>query len=89
MQLMKKLGMYLFFSGQCKNFNDWFSSTQLSLKDCFEPSETKPILEERLQRLKVKYLNVVISKADCSSRVALFTRETLLGAELNSSGFIT
>ncbi|OWK58801.1 Nesprin-2 [Lonchura striata] len=37
---------------QCKNFNDWFSSTQLSLKDCFEPSETKSILEERLQRLK-------------------------------------
>ncbi|XP_042654923.1 nesprin-2 isoform X2 [Tyto alba] len=37
---------------QCKNFNDWFSSTQLSLKDCFEPSETKLILEERLQRLK-------------------------------------
>uniref|UniRef100_A0A8C3KFK5 Spectrin repeat containing nuclear envelope protein 2 n=1 Tax=Calidris pygmaea TaxID=425635 RepID=A0A8C3KFK5_9CHAR len=37
---------------QCKNFNDWFSSTQLSLKDCFDPSETKMILEERLQRLK-------------------------------------
>ncbi|XP_010138785.1 PREDICTED: nesprin-2-like, partial [Buceros rhinoceros silvestris] len=37
---------------QCKNFNDWFSSTQLSLKDCFDPSETKPVLEERLQRLK-------------------------------------
>ncbi|XP_075359887.1 nesprin-2 isoform X2 [Mycteria americana] len=37
---------------QCKNFNDWFSSTQLSLKDCFDPSETKSILEERLQRLK-------------------------------------
>ncbi|KAM9013927.1 nesprin-2 [Ara ararauna] len=37
---------------QCKNFNDWFSSTQLSLKECFDPSETKPILEERLQRLK-------------------------------------
>ncbi|XP_009990126.1 PREDICTED: nesprin-2-like, partial [Tauraco erythrolophus] len=37
---------------QCKNFNDWFSSTQLSLKDCFDPSETKLILEERLQRLK-------------------------------------
>ncbi|XP_021259548.1 nesprin-2 isoform X4 [Numida meleagris] len=37
---------------QCKNFNDWFSSTQLSLKDCFDPSETKQILEERLQRLK-------------------------------------
>ncbi|XP_005047765.1 PREDICTED: nesprin-2 [Ficedula albicollis] len=36
----------------CKNFNDWFSSTQLSLKDCFEPSEAKPILEERLERLK-------------------------------------
>ncbi|XP_009068906.1 PREDICTED: nesprin-2-like, partial [Acanthisitta chloris] len=37
---------------QCKNFNDWVSSTQLSLKDCFDPSETKLILEERLQRLK-------------------------------------
>ncbi|NXK56413.1 SYNE2 protein, partial [Chauna torquata] len=37
---------------QCKNFNDWFSSTQLSLKDCFDPSETKQVLEERLQRLK-------------------------------------
>ncbi|XP_075568151.1 nesprin-2 [Pelecanus crispus] len=37
---------------QCKNFNDWFSSTQMSLKDCFDPSETKSILEERLQRLK-------------------------------------
>ncbi|KAM6273721.1 nesprin-2-like [Porphyrio hochstetteri] len=37
---------------QCKNFNDWFSSTQLSLKDCFDPSETKVILEERLQKLK-------------------------------------
>ncbi|XP_054017708.1 nesprin-2 [Dryobates pubescens] len=37
---------------QCKNFNDWFSSTQLSLKDCFDPPETKPMLEERLQRLK-------------------------------------
>ncbi|XP_037249263.1 nesprin-2 isoform X1 [Falco rusticolus] len=36
---------------QCKNFNDWFSSTQLSLKDCFDLSETKPIMEERLQRL--------------------------------------
>uniref|UniRef100_A0A8C3V6R4 Nesprin-2 n=1 Tax=Catharus ustulatus TaxID=91951 RepID=A0A8C3V6R4_CATUS len=36
----------------CKNFNDWFSSTQLSLKDCFEPSETKTTLEERLERLK-------------------------------------
>ncbi|KAM6392914.1 nesprin-2 [Pluvialis apricaria] len=38
---------------QCKNFNDWFSSAQLSLKDCFDPSETKTILEERLQRLKL------------------------------------
>ncbi|XP_067151183.1 nesprin-2 [Apteryx mantelli] len=37
---------------QCKNFNDWFSSTQLSLKDCFDPSETKQMLEEKLQRLK-------------------------------------
>ncbi|NWX82754.1 SYNE2 protein, partial [Nothoprocta pentlandii] len=37
---------------QCKNFNDWFSSTQLSLKDCFDPSETKQMLEEKTQRLK-------------------------------------
>ncbi|XP_030307946.1 nesprin-2 [Calypte anna] len=37
---------------QCKNFNDWFSSTQLSLKDCFNPSETKPMMEEKRQRLK-------------------------------------
>uniref|UniRef100_G1NLB5 Spectrin repeat containing nuclear envelope protein 2 n=1 Tax=Meleagris gallopavo TaxID=9103 RepID=G1NLB5_MELGA len=37
---------------QCKNFNDWFSSTQLSLKDCFDPSETKQMLEEKLQKLK-------------------------------------
>ncbi|NXI70462.1 SYNE2 protein, partial [Anseranas semipalmata] len=37
---------------QCKNFNDWFSNTQLSLKDCFDPSKTKQVLEERLQRLK-------------------------------------
>lgn len=66
---MKKIGMYL-FSGQCKNFNDWFSSTQLSLKDCFDSSETKTILEERLQRLKVKYKNVHILK--------LFVLEVLL-----------
>ncbi|XP_068803435.1 nesprin-2 [Struthio camelus] len=37
---------------QCKNFSDWFSSTQLSLQDCFDPSETKQTLEEKLQRLK-------------------------------------
>ncbi|KYO18532.1 nesprin-2 isoform E [Alligator mississippiensis] len=37
---------------QCKNFNDWFNSTQLSLKECFEPSETKLILEEKLQQLR-------------------------------------
>uniref|UniRef100_A0A8C4VGV8 Spectrin repeat containing nuclear envelope protein 2 n=1 Tax=Gopherus evgoodei TaxID=1825980 RepID=A0A8C4VGV8_9SAUR len=36
---------------QCKDFNDWFSSAQLSLKDCFDPSETKQTLEEKLQKL--------------------------------------
>ncbi|XP_074852445.1 nesprin-2 isoform X5 [Carettochelys insculpta] len=36
---------------QCENFNDWFSSTRLSLKDCFDPSETKQTLEEKLQKL--------------------------------------
>ncbi|KAM8807307.1 nesprin-2 [Eudromia elegans] len=37
---------------QCKNFNDWFSSTQLSLKDCFDSAQTKQMLEEKMQRLK-------------------------------------
>uniref|UniRef100_A0A8C3T368 Spectrin repeat containing nuclear envelope protein 2 n=1 Tax=Chelydra serpentina TaxID=8475 RepID=A0A8C3T368_CHESE len=36
---------------QRKDFNDWFSSAQLSLKDCFDPSETKQTLEEKLQKL--------------------------------------
>ncbi|XP_074986041.1 nesprin-2 isoform X2 [Caretta caretta] len=36
---------------QCKDFNDWFGSAQLSLKDCFDPSETKQTLEEKLQKL--------------------------------------
>ncbi|XP_075782511.1 nesprin-2 isoform X2 [Pelodiscus sinensis] len=36
---------------QCEDFNDWFSGAQLSLKDCFDPSETKQILEGKLQKL--------------------------------------
>ncbi|XP_053143373.1 nesprin-2 isoform X2 [Hemicordylus capensis] len=36
---------------QCKDFNDWFSSARLSLKECFEPSETKEELEEKFQQL--------------------------------------
>ncbi|XP_062974204.1 nesprin-2-like [Elgaria multicarinata webbii] len=36
---------------QCKDFDDWFSSTRLSLGECFDPSETKEILEEKIQRL--------------------------------------
>ncbi|XP_061468359.1 nesprin-2 isoform X2 [Rhineura floridana] len=36
---------------RCKDFSDWFSSTWLSLKECFDPSETKEILEEKIQRL--------------------------------------
>ncbi|XP_048217916.1 nesprin-2 isoform X2 [Perognathus longimembris pacificus] len=36
---------------QCKNFNDWFSSVKMSLKDCFESSETKMSVEQKLQKL--------------------------------------
>ncbi|XP_069888116.1 nesprin-2 isoform X2 [Dipodomys merriami] len=36
---------------QCKNFNDWFSSIKMSLKDCFEPSATKTSMEQKLQKL--------------------------------------
>ncbi|XP_033028646.1 nesprin-2 [Lacerta agilis] len=35
----------------CQDFCDWFSSTRLNLKECFDPSETKEILEEKIQRL--------------------------------------
>uniref|UniRef100_A0ABM5FBV7 Nesprin-2 isoform X3 n=1 Tax=Pogona vitticeps TaxID=103695 RepID=A0ABM5FBV7_9SAUR len=37
---------------QCKDFDDWFSSAQLSLEECFEPSETKEMLEDKVQRLR-------------------------------------
>ncbi|XP_067324598.1 nesprin-2 [Anolis sagrei] len=37
---------------QCKNFDEWFSSTQLSLEECFETSETKEMLEEKIQQLR-------------------------------------
>ncbi|XP_074146434.1 nesprin-2 isoform X1 [Sminthopsis crassicaudata] len=37
---------------QCKNFDDGFSNIQLSLKECFEPPDTKKSVEEKLQKLK-------------------------------------
>uniref|UniRef100_A0A8C4MAE4 Nesprin-2 n=1 Tax=Equus asinus TaxID=9793 RepID=A0A8C4MAE4_EQUAS len=36
---------------QCKNFNDWFSNVKMNLKDCFESSETKKSVEQKLQKL--------------------------------------
>uniref|UniRef100_A0A6I8NCE0 Nesprin-2 n=1 Tax=Ornithorhynchus anatinus TaxID=9258 RepID=A0A6I8NCE0_ORNAN len=36
---------------QCKSFNDWLSSTKVSLVECFEPSETKKSMEDKLQKL--------------------------------------
>ncbi|KAF4017561.1 hypothetical protein G4228_009109, partial [Cervus hanglu yarkandensis] len=36
---------------QCKNFNDWFGSIKMNLKECFEPSETKKSVEQKLQKL--------------------------------------
>ncbi|KAL6049704.1 hypothetical protein STEG23_021217, partial [Scotinomys teguina] len=40
-----------FLSDQCKNFNDWFSNIKTNLQECFEPPETKPSLEQKLQKL--------------------------------------
>uniref|UniRef100_A0A480L0G3 Nesprin-2 n=2 Tax=Sus scrofa TaxID=9823 RepID=A0A480L0G3_PIG len=36
---------------QCKNFNDWFGNIKMSLKECFESSETKKSVEQKLQKL--------------------------------------
>ncbi|KAM5245078.1 nesprin-2 isoform 4-T7 [Hipposideros larvatus] len=36
---------------QCKNFNDWFSNMNMNLKECFESSETKKSMEQKLQKL--------------------------------------
>ncbi|XP_006142459.1 nesprin-2 isoform X5 [Tupaia chinensis] len=36
---------------QCKNFNDWFSNINMNLKECFESSETKKSVEQKLQKL--------------------------------------
>ncbi|XP_060117529.1 nesprin-2 [Heteronotia binoei] len=36
----------------CKDFNDWFSGTWMSLKECFDPLGTKELLEEKLQQLR-------------------------------------
>ncbi|XP_036887040.1 nesprin-2 isoform X2 [Sturnira hondurensis] len=36
---------------QCKNFNDWFGSIKIDLEECFELSETKKVMEQKLQKL--------------------------------------
>ncbi|XP_025298589.1 nesprin-2 isoform X2 [Canis lupus dingo] len=36
---------------QCKNFNDWFGNIKMNLKECFESSETKKNVEQKLQKL--------------------------------------
>ncbi|KAB1277565.1 Nesprin-2 [Camelus dromedarius] len=36
---------------QCKNFNDWFGNIKMNLKECFESSETKKSMEQKLQKL--------------------------------------
>ncbi|XP_042637078.1 nesprin-2 [Orycteropus afer afer] len=38
-------------SDQCKNFNDWFSNIKMNLKECFDSSETKKSMEQKLQKL--------------------------------------
>lgn len=47
----------IFPADQCKNFNDWFGSTKMSLKECFESSETKKNVEQKLQKLSVRHIN--------------------------------
>ncbi|XP_053529343.1 nesprin-2 isoform X1 [Artibeus jamaicensis] len=36
---------------QCKNFNDWFDKIKIDLEECFELSETKKGMEQKLQKL--------------------------------------
>ncbi|XP_036165466.1 nesprin-2 isoform X3 [Myotis myotis] len=36
---------------QCKNFNDWFSNIKMNLEECFESSDTKKSMEQKLQKL--------------------------------------
>ncbi|KAM6171021.1 nesprin-2 [Erethizon dorsatum] len=36
---------------QCKNFNDWFGNVEMNLKDCFESSQTKKSVQQKLQKL--------------------------------------
>ncbi|XP_035866765.1 nesprin-2 isoform X3 [Phyllostomus discolor] len=36
---------------QCENFNDWFSNIKIDLEECFELSETKKSMEQKLQKL--------------------------------------
>ncbi|XP_049755484.1 nesprin-2 isoform X1 [Elephas maximus indicus] len=36
---------------QCKNFNDWFSNIKMNLKECFDSSETRKNVEQKLQKL--------------------------------------
>ncbi|XP_034623710.1 nesprin-2 isoform X2 [Trachemys scripta elegans] len=58
---------------QCKDFNDWFSSAQLSLKDCFDPSETKQTLEEKLQTL-MSFLTFEGKESDIQEVKSLLTK---------------
>lgn len=49
------IASFVFFpADQCKNFNDWFGNVKVNLKECFEPSETKKSVEQKLQKLSVR-----------------------------------
>uniref|UniRef100_A0A673TZC2 Spectrin repeat containing nuclear envelope protein 2 n=1 Tax=Suricata suricatta TaxID=37032 RepID=A0A673TZC2_SURSU len=39
------------WNDQCKNVNDWFGNIKMNLKECFESSETKESVEQKLQKL--------------------------------------
>lgn len=47
---------FVFPLDQCKNFNEWFSNVKMNLKDCFESSETKKSVEQKLQKLSVRHI---------------------------------
>ncbi|XP_025025751.1 nesprin-2, partial [Python bivittatus] len=41
---------------QCKHFEDWFSTAQISLEKCFDSPETKEVAEEKIHQL-MSFLN--------------------------------
>ncbi|XP_029453986.1 nesprin-2 isoform X2 [Rhinatrema bivittatum] len=62
-------------NGHQQKFDDWFSSARLALNACFDPSETKQAMEEKLHQLtafltseereNLQQMKTVLSKVGC------------------------